>query len=173
MGFDVVLQARTKDLLTTASSFGEEKIQALLLESEETHPCELVIYAIGITPRTEVATVLGAEINSRGGIVVQDDLQTSISNVYAIGECASWKGETYGLIAPGVEMAEILAFNLTVGRVHKKRGMVAPDLSTRLKVFGLNVACFGDYFADLKPPSKVKLPGHRKKGEAKEVSLTC
>ena len=36
--------------------------------------------------------------------------------MYAIGECAAWRGRTYGLIGPGVEMADILAFNFTQTR---------------------------------------------------------
>ena len=47
------------------------------------------------------------------GVVVDDHLRTSAGDVYAVGECASWKGNTYGLIAPGIEMADILAFNFT------------------------------------------------------------
>jgi len=64
---------------------------------------DLVIYAIGIKPRDELARSSGIECHSRGGIVVSDDLQTSVEDVFAIGECASWKGNTYGLIGPGSE----------------------------------------------------------------------
>lgn len=53
--------------------------------------------------------------NKRGGIEVDDNLETSEKGIFAIGECASWRGNTYGLIAPGVEMADILAFNLVSG----------------------------------------------------------
>lgn len=65
---------------------------------------DLVIYAIGIKPRDEMAQASGIECNPKGGIVVQDDLQTLSKDVYAIGECASWKGNTYGLIGPGSEL---------------------------------------------------------------------
>ena len=65
------------------------------------HDADLVIYAIGIKPRDELAQASGIECHPRGGIVVDDNLQTSASDVYAIGECASWKGNYYGLIAPG------------------------------------------------------------------------
>lgn len=64
---------------------------------------DLVIYAIGIKPRDEIAITSGIECNPRGGIVVGDDLQTLAKDVFAIGECASWKGNTYGLIGPGSE----------------------------------------------------------------------
>ena len=77
---------------------------------------------------------------------------TSAKDVYAMGECASWRGNTYGLIAPGVEMADLLCFNLTQTQTSlgnfKARRMNAPDLSTKLKLMGVDVASFGDFFAD-------------------------
>lgn len=76
-------------------------------------PCTLAVFAIGITPRDVVARAAGLECAERGGVVVDDGLRTSAADVYAVGECASWKGNTYGLIAPGIEMADILAFNFT------------------------------------------------------------
>jgi nitrite reductase (NAD(P)H) len=79
-------------------------------------------------------------------------LETSVKDIYAIGECASWKNETYGLIAPGVEMADVLAFNLTQAKVHSPRIFSKPDLSTKLKLLGVDVASFGDYFADRDGP---------------------
>ncbi|KAJ7839603.1 NADPH nitrite reductase [Mycena olivaceomarginata] len=97
----------------------------------------LVIYAIGIKPRDDIA-------RAKGGIVVGDDLQTMAKDVYAIGECASWKSNTYGLIGPGIEMADILSFNLTQTDSHAPRVMNAPDLSTKLKLMGIDVASFGD-----------------------------
>lgn len=68
---------------------------------------DLVIYAIGIQPRDEIAQSSGIKCDAKGGIVVQDNLQTSAGDVYAIGECASWKGNTYGLIGPGSECLRI------------------------------------------------------------------
>ena len=76
--------------------------------------CALVIFAIGITPRDELARGAGLPCAARGGVVVDDGLRVAgARNVYAIGECASWRGRTYGLVGPGIEMADILAFNFT------------------------------------------------------------
>lgn len=85
-------------------------------------------------------------------------LQTSSPGIYAIGECASWNKETYGLIAPGVEMADVLAFNLTQAKSHRPRAFRRPDLSTKLKLLGVDVASFGEYFADRDGPSSVMGP---------------
>lgn len=62
---------------------------------------ELVVMAVGITPRDDLARASGISIARRGGIDVDDSLMTSAQDIYAIGECASWRGNTYGLIAPG------------------------------------------------------------------------
>ncbi|GJJ15033.1 hypothetical protein Clacol_009307 [Clathrus columnatus] len=115
---------------------------------------DLIIFAIGVTSRDDLAKEAGIECASNGGIIVNDELETNFKNVFAIGECANWKGNAYGLIAPGIEMADILSYNLTqmdsVGSF-KKRQMNKPDLSTKLKLMGVDVASFGDYFADKVP----------------------
>lgn len=85
-------------------------------------------------------------------------LQTSIPAIYAVGECASWENQTFGIIAPGIEMADVLAFNLT--NPHKQpRSFTRPDLSTKLKLLGVDVASFGDFFADRDGPKF--FPGRR------------
>lgn len=157
---DVLTQTRVKDLLTTGGA--NPSVTGLLLDNDDSYECQMVIFAIGISPRDEIARVSGLKVHQRGGIVVGDDLGTSEPGVYAIGECASWKGETYGLIAPGVDMADVLAYNLTTGLTHQMRSMTTPDLSTKLKLLGINVASFGDYFADRKPPGMVDIPGRKK-----------
>ena len=87
------------------------------------------------------------------------DLSTSAPDIYAIGECASWENQTFGLIAPGVEMADVLAFNLTQAQAHAPRKFKRPDLSTKLKLLGVEVASFGDFFADRDGPKD--LPAKR------------
>ncbi|EJF58500.1 nitrite reductase [Dichomitus squalens LYAD-421 SS1] len=121
-------------------------------------PCTIAVFAIGITPRDDLARKAGLACVERGGIVVDDRLRTSAEDVYAIGECASWKGNTYGLIAPGIEMAEILAFNFTQAKTDvgefKPREMNNPDLSTKLKLMGVDVASFGDFFVEQRVNAK-------------------
>ena len=103
-------------------------------------------------------------------IVVSSDLSTSAPDVYAIGECASWENQTFGLIAPGVEMADILAFNLTQAKAHSPRKFGRPDLSTKLKLLGVEVASFGDFFADRDGPKE--LPTKRRGGKKEGIVET-
>lgn len=147
MGVRVLTRTTVKDIITS-----DDVLTGLILSDDQHLKAEIVIYAIGITPRDDLARQAGLNCVEKGGIVVNDLLQTSAQDVYAIGECASWKGNTYGLIAPGVEMASILSFNLTQVETglggFKPRVMNMPDLSTKLKLMGVDVASFGDYFAD-------------------------
>ncbi|KAG8866838.1 hypothetical protein FRC20_007390, partial [Serendipita sp. 405] len=172
MGVKVVTKVGVEDI-TTVEVVGPDGVRSNVFTgfdlTDGTHlASNLVIFAIGIKPRDELARVSGIETYERGGIKVGDDLRTSAKDVYAIGECASWRSNTYGLIAPGVEMADILAFNLTqtdtdVG-TFRPRQMNNPDLSTKLKLMGVDVASFGDFFAD--KPVQTKDKSSRANGDA-------
>lgn len=147
MGVRVLTRTSVKDIITS-----DGVLTGLTLSDDRHLKAQMVIYAIGITPRDDLARQAGLKCVEKGGVVINDLLQTSAQDVYAIGECASWKGNTYGLIAPGVEMADILSFNFTQVETglggFKPRVMNMPDLSTKLKLMGVDVASFGDYFAD-------------------------
>ena len=102
---------------------------------------QLIVIAAGIRPRDELASGCGLEVTSRGGIRVNDSLQTSDPAVYAIGECASHNNVCYGLAAPGYKMADLLADNL----LGKRRRFTGSDQSTRLKLAGIEVSTLGDF----------------------------
>lgn len=103
MGVQVLINCSPKEQLSrpTECEPSEDVFTGFIMQDGTTLEADLVIYAIGIKPRDELAKVSGIECHSRGGIIVHDDLQTSAKDVYAIGECASWKGNSYGLIGPG------------------------------------------------------------------------
>jgi NAD(P)H-nitrite reductase large subunit len=103
----------------------------------------MLVVSTGIRPRDELAKQSGLDVGSRGGIVVDDQLRTSDPCIYAIGECALHAGMVYGLVAPGYEMADTLASVLTGG----DKRFSGADLSTKLKLMGVDVASFGNYEA--------------------------
>ncbi|UZJ56569.1 hypothetical protein CBS101457_005889 [Exobasidium rhododendri] len=166
LGVEVLLQARVRDLIVEKEE-DTERLTGILLEggSEPDKPYDLdmIVFAVGIKARDELGKPSGLTTASRGGFAIDHRLQTNMDDVYAIGECASFKGETWGLIAPGVEMADVLAFNLTEGPHHQMRDMTSPDLSTKLKLMGVDVASFGDFFADKGKLSR-PLPGSKRRG---------
>ncbi|KAI9783805.1 MAG: hypothetical protein M1839_003141 [Geoglossum umbratile] len=163
LGLDVLLSKRVGRINVD----DENNAVGITFEDGESIDCRCICFAIGVKPRDELARLAGIKCADRGGgIVVGQNLETSIPDIYAIGECASWQNQTFGLIAPGVEMADVLSFNLTQAKAHVPRKFKRPDLSTKLKLLGVDVASFGDFFADRDGPKD--LPGrHGKNGGIK------
>jgi nitrite reductase (NADH) large subunit len=101
---------------------------------------DMVVFSAGIRARDELARECGLSIGERGGIVIDDRCRTSDPDVLAIGECAQYRGRTYGLVGPGYQMARTAVSTITGG--DQKLG--AFDMSTQLKLLGVDVGSFGD-----------------------------
>jgi nitrite reductase (NADH) large subunit len=101
---------------------------------------DLVVFSAGIRPRDDLARGCGLELGERGGVVVDGRCRTSDPAIYAIGECAVALGRTWGLVAPGYQMARLVADQLT-GTADPT--FAGADLSTKLKLLGIDVASFG------------------------------
>ena len=110
-------------------------------EDGETLDADLIVISAGIVPNSRVAEEAGLDCGVRGGVVVDDQLGTSDPRIHAIGECALHQGQVYGLAAPVVAMARHLAEKLA-GR--RPVDFARPDLSTRLKMLGIDVVTIGD-----------------------------
>lgn len=104
---------------------------------------DLVLFSAGIRPQDELARQYGLAIGERGGIVINNNCQTSVENIYAIGECALWDNRIFGLVAPGYQMAKVAVAHITGGSDQ----FVGADMSTKLKLLGVDVASIGDAHA--------------------------
>ena len=102
---------------------------------------DVIVFSAGIRPRDEIARAAGLSVGERGGIRINSHCQTSNPDIYAVGECALWEGRTFGLVAPGYQMAEVAARHLS-GETHVQ--FLGADMSTRLKLMGVDVASIGD-----------------------------
>jgi nitrite reductase (NADH) large subunit len=122
---------------------GQAAVERLEFADGDSLDVDMIIVSAGIRPRDDLARECKLHLGERGGIAVDDRLQTSDASIFAIGECAVHGGNIYGLVGPGYEMAEVVAANLT-GDERVFRGA---DLSTKLKLMGCDVASFGDYEA--------------------------
>ncbi len=101
---------------------------------------DLVVFSAGIRPADGLARAAGLPVGERGGVLVDHRCRTADEHVWAIGEVAALEGRTYGLVAPGYAMAEVVADRLLGGG----SSMTQPDMSTQLKMLGVDVASFGD-----------------------------
>ncbi|MCJ1278269.1 hypothetical protein MMC21_006084 [Puttea exsequens] len=165
LGLEVLLSKRVGKVEVDE----DNAVKGVLFEDGERMDCKCLMFGIGIKARDELARRAGIRCADRGGgIVIDANLMTSQDCIHAIGECASWESQTFGLIAPGIEMAEVLAFNLTQAKAHAPRKFKRPDLSTKLKLLGVEVASFGDFFADRDGPKELPLKRHGAKKEIKE-----
>ncbi|MEM9482059.1 MAG: nitrite reductase large subunit NirB [Cyanobacteria bacterium P01_F01_bin.116] len=117
---------------------------------------DMIVFSAGIRARDELGRNCDLQIGNRGGIVIDDACQSSDPKIYAIGECASYQGRTFGLVAPGYHMAEVVSDHFMDAATPQQ--FTGADMSTKLKLLGVDVASFGDNFA--------KTPG------SKELAVT-
>ncbi len=127
---------------TAALEAGEDgRVAALKLADGRSLPADLVVMAAGIRPNTALAE--SARLHCDRGIVVGDTMQTVTDpRIYAIGECVSHRGVSYGLVAPLFEQAKVCANHLAGFGIGRYEGSVT---STKLKVTGVDVFSAGDF----------------------------
>ena len=130
-GIEVFLNAGVRALQ------GSGRVEKVELRNGATLACDTVIFATGIQPNVELARASGVGVGR--GIAVDDQLQTNLPGVYAIGECAEHRGSVYGLLAPGLEQAAVLADRLCEGDAHYQGSMAA----TQLKILDLPIFTMG------------------------------
>src|SRR5882724_585635 len=105
---------------------------------------DMIVFSAGIRPRDELARAAGLKVGERGGVVIDDACRTSDRDIFAVGECALWNGKIYGLVAPGYQMAGIVASQL---QGNSEARFAGADMSTKLKLMGVDVASIGDAHA--------------------------
>ncbi len=124
----------------TAKILGETHVTGVQFADGHEIEADLVVMAVGIRPNVGIAKKIGLEVNR--GIVVSDQLETSLPNIYAVGECTEHNGTVYGLVAPLYEQAEVLAKHLSGDTQAAYHGSY---VSTKLKVTGISLFSAGDF----------------------------
>ncbi|CAE6796760.1 Nitrite reductase [NAD(P)H] [Paraburkholderia haematera] len=130
---------------------------------------DMIVFSAGIRPRDEIARDCGLELGPRGGIAIDDTCRTSDPDIYAIGECAAWNGMVYGLVAPGYDMARVTAKQL----LGDQAGFSGADMSTRLKLMGVDVASIGDAHGKTPGSRTYQFSDERKQVYKKMVVSEC
>ena len=142
-----MLQQKIEDLgievylnKNTTSINGNGKLTSLGFSDGTSLNTDMLVISCGIISRDELAESAGLEKGKRGGFKVNSQLQTNDPRIFAIGEAASYEDMVYGLVAPGYDMADVVVKNLLA----EKSFFRGADMSTKLKLIGIDVASFGD-----------------------------
>jgi len=126
---------------TTSITEGENARLRMNFSDDSHLETDLIVFSAGIRPQDALARSSGLEVGERGGIVVNDQCTTSDPHIHAIGECALWDQQIFGLVAPGYTMARTLA---SVLNGDNDAAFTGADMSTKLKLLGVDVGSIGD-----------------------------
>ncbi|MDM5222832.1 nitrite reductase large subunit NirB [Peribacillus sp. NJ11] len=136
-GMHFLLQKETQEII------GNERVERVRFKDGTELEADLVVMAAGVRPNIQLAKESGIDINR--AIIVNDYLETSVANIYAVGECAEHQGIVYGLVKPLYEQGEVLAKHICEMKCQGYQGSV---LSTQLKVSGVELFSVGDFLGD-------------------------
>ncbi len=145
LGIDVTVGAGTSAIERVdggGDSSGPGRLR-VTLSNDEVIDAALLVFSAGVRPRDELARAAGLDVGERGGVLCDLSGTTSDPAIYAIGEVAAIEGRCYGLVGPGYAGAEVVADRLLGGDAE----FPGADLSTKLKLLGVDVASFGDALA--------------------------
>ncbi|MBA5606843.1 nitrite reductase large subunit [Duganella sp. FT3S] len=155
---------------TTAIVDGEAGTHRMEFADGSHLDTDMIVFSAGIRPRDHLARECGLAIGPRGGISINNQCLTSDPNIYAIGECALWNGQVFGLVAPGYDMARIAAKHLLGEHEAEFTGA---DMSTKLKLMGVDVASIGDPHGKVEGSRSYQFTDERKQIYKKIVVSDC
>ena len=124
----------------TTKILGENSVEGLEFEDGSVLNTDMVVMSVGIVPNDALAQEIG--LHTDRGIVVTDTMMTSDPAIYSVGECIKHRGTTYGLVAPLFEQARVCAEQVCEVNHHM---YVGSDLSTKLKISGVDVFSAGEF----------------------------
>lgn len=145
LGVEVHTECRVRDVRCVAGA-----VRSVELADGYALDADLVVLACGVRPRTGLAQAAGLDV--RKGIVVDDELRTSDPYIHAVGDCVQHAGTVYGLAAPALEQADVLAALLAGDGAARYTGtrsltrltLTGPDRPFDLAAFGETEALPGD-----------------------------
>ncbi len=136
LGVSVHTQKNTQNI-----GDGETAVHKMSFADGSELETDIIVFSAGIRPRDELARTAQLKMGERGGVVINNNALTSDEDIYAIGEVALWDNKIFGLIAPGNAMANAAVDHLTGTG---DREFAGADMSTKLKLMGVDVASIGD-----------------------------
>ena len=125
---------------STTAILGDTRAEGVSFKDGSQLPADFVVIAAGIRPNVELARKAGLQVNR--GILVNDYMETSHPDIFAVGECVEHNGICYGLVAPLLEQGKVLAATLTGNKGPCYQGTVP---AAKLKIMGVDVFSAGDF----------------------------
>ncbi|MCB9383955.1 MAG: NAD(P)/FAD-dependent oxidoreductase [Bryobacterales bacterium] len=133
LGVRVLTSAQTRAFA------GNGRVEGVELADGEVLDADLVVIAAGIRPNAGVGRMAGLEVNR--GILVDEYLRTSDPDIYAVGECTEFRGETFGLVAPLMDQGKVLAASICGV---ESEGFALKTQAVKLKLMGVDVYSAGE-----------------------------
>ncbi len=133
-GIQIITKANTKSIIGV-----DGKVNSVELDTGEKLAADIVCMAVGIRPSTDLAQKAGLAVNR--GVLVSDDMRTSDTDIFALGECAEHRDKCYGLVAPLYQMGAVVAKNL----LNESAEYTGSVTATKLKVNGVDLYSAGDF----------------------------
>ncbi|WP_371671675.1 FAD-dependent oxidoreductase [Streptomyces sp. NBC_00289] len=140
LGVEVHTECRVRDVRCVGGA-----VRSVEMADGYALDADLVVLACGVHPRVGLAQQAGLAIHK--GVLVDDELRTSDPHIRAVGDCAQHDGTVYGLAAPALEQAEILAELLAGGAAVAGARYTGTRSLTRLTLAGhsaFDLAAFGE-----------------------------
>ncbi|WP_443659784.1 NAD(P)/FAD-dependent oxidoreductase [Clostridium algidicarnis] len=123
---------------------GHEKVEAVSINEKQVIPCDSVIYSIGMIPNIEI--VKDTKIKTNKGIVVNDNMETSIKDVYAAGDVAEFKGNIEGLWMKATEQGTVAGSNMAGDNVIYKNAVPVTVFNAfNTSLFSMGDVSYGSY----------------------------
>lgn len=117
---------------------GQDKVTGLRLKSGRTLNCDAIVFAIGTVPNIELGKE--CQLDFKSGIIVNEKLQTSDPDIYAIGEIAEFEGRLFGITAAAEQQADVLAHYLNGDIASYYQGTLLMNI---IKVHGFDLCSMG------------------------------
>jgi len=125
---------------STSAILGDTRVTGVAFADGSTIEADLVVVAAGIRPNIDLGRKAGLTVNR--GIVVNDFMETSDPDIFAVGECTEHHGICYGLVAPLFDQGKVLAATITGNRGPTYTGTVQ---AAKLKIMGVDVFSAGEW----------------------------
>lgn len=137
-GIDVMLNNNISEI-----SANDNGVEGIIIDAGKFINCDLIIYSVGIKPNVDILT--GTNIKVNKGIVVNEKMETSISDIYAAGDVAELDNKIYGLWNIAIAQGTTAGYNI-LGKdvIYKSASPVTTLSAFNISLFSMGDICEGN-----------------------------